>query len=129
MRKLYTVETVAANRSFYSFVDKTAAGERLEVFLTAIYNDSKAKNSLPVLWERHGYTPKRLCSYFVVDVYATDEKGNCRGKYNPTIDADGKLNFEWVLEVSEENRIKILNEIYRLATRPSVRKGLERDNG
>ena len=41
-------------------------------------------------------------------------QGRCSGKYNPTTN-DGKLNFEWLLEATEENQQKIIDEIYRRA--------------
>ena len=49
-----------------------------------------------------------------VQTYVTDRQGRCSGKYNPTT-KDGKLNFEWLLEATEENRQKIIDEIYRRA--------------
>ena len=124
VRKLYEVEKTAEKRWFYTFIDQTRAGETLTVSFTVMVDDPNSKNTLPALWQKHGYTKNRLSSYLCVDVYATQPDGSCYGKYNPQIGVNGKLNFAWVLEDTEENRNKILNEIYRLATRPSVGKGL-----
>lgn len=124
MRKLYKVEQPAELRWFYTFIDQTRAGETLAVSVVVVYDDPHSKSTLPALWYKHGYTKRRLSSYLCVDVYATQPDGSCYGKYNPQIGANGKLNFAWVLEDTEENRNKILDEIYRLATRPSVGKGL-----
>ena len=38
----------------------------------------------------------------------------CNGPAGPTT-KDGKLKFEWLLEATEENRQKIIDEIYRRA--------------
>ena len=51
-----------------------------------------------------------------ISVYVTDKDGNCYGRYNPhELPKSHKINFDWVLEGTEENRIKILEEIEILA--------------
>ena len=47
-------------------------------------------------------------------VYAYDKEGNCYGRYNPQILPHGtKINFDWILEATEENKERILNEIIK----------------
>ena len=91
-------------------------GETIVVELTNVFPDNSSKSSLPVLWKKHGYTKELLNSYISVDVYVTDKKGNCWGKYNPQIvKGQNKINFDYMLEVSRPNRSKILNAISKLA--------------
>lgn len=51
----------------------------------------------------------------MVEVFAIDKKGNCRGDYNPTEKENHKLNFEYVMEDTKENRSYILGVIENLA--------------
>ena len=66
------------------------------------------------MWKRKGFIDKEPETWWGVQTYVTDRQGRCSGKYNPTT-KDGKLNFEWLLEATEENRQKIIDEIYRRA--------------
>ena len=113
MINAYTAERITAGRTDYHFIGRTAAGETLLVTLIKC-EDSGGKNSLPALWYKHGYTSKRLATYWTVDTYATDEDGHCWGRYNPT-HKGGKLDFSWVLPATEENAASLLAEIVRRA--------------
>lgn len=53
--------------------------------------------------------------YYSITVYATDSKGNCWGRYNPQITADHKINYDYILEFTPENRKKIIDLIYKAA--------------
>lgn len=65
---------------------------------------------------KKGFIKERLKSYWHVTVYAYDKKGACCGRYNPQILPGGiKINFDWVLEATEENKERILNEIIKRA--------------
>ena len=60
-----------------------------------------------------------LETYWSVEVYVTDTEGTCWGRYNPQtkLSEDKKrlvINFDWMFEATEENKEKILNEVYRL---------------
>lgn len=76
--------------------------------------NTHGKHSLPAMWKRKGFIDKEPETWWGVQTYVTDRQGRCSGKYNPTT-KDGKLNFEWLLEATEENRQKIIDEIYRRA--------------
>ena len=56
-------------------------------------------------------------AYRELNIFEGENKdGNCYGRYNPQeLPKSHKINFDWVLYGSEENRIKILEEIERLA--------------
>lgn len=109
-----SVESLTAARTVYTFARSTAAGESLVVEFSRC-ESSNTCGDCARLWYKHGYTSRILPTYWVVSTYATDAYNNCRGRYNPTIGADCKLDFAWVLEATEENRVKLLNEIMRRA--------------
>lgn len=112
----YKIDKLAETRELYTFEEKNYKGEKIQVEFTKCIVDSNSKSSLPYLWFEKGYTDKLLDTYWSVDVFATEENGHCWGKYNPTIKkGEYKLNFKWVLEATEENKQKILNEIIKRA--------------
>lgn len=103
-------------RTRFNFSGLSAAGERITVDLSPITPDAHDRNSLPSLWYQHGFTKTLLPSYWVVDVYATEENGNCWGRYNPqVIPGQNKINFKWMLPATAENRDALLAEIVRRA--------------
>ena len=113
------IKKMGDHRFFYEFLEKNKKGEKIVVEVTECYSNCE-KDSLPFLWKEHGFTKKLYKSYLCADVYVTDEEGNCYRKYNPTVKPsdDGKryvINFDWMLEVSDENIEKILKEVNRLA--------------
>ena len=106
----YAIKKLAETRELYTFEDKNYKGEKIQVEFI------KSSGSLAQIWFEKGYTSKLLNTYWSVDVFATEENGHCWGKYNPTIKkGEHKLNFKWVLEATEENKQKILNEIIKRA--------------
>lgn len=123
---LYRSEMMSETRERITFLELNGKGkstpkvnkkgETIVVELTNVFPDNSSKSSLPVLWKNHGYTKELLNSYISVDVYVTDKKGNCWGKYNPQIvKGQNKINFDYMLEVSRPNRSKILDAITKLA--------------
>lgn len=119
MKKEYTSEMRSKTRSYHEFIEPNKKGEKIAFEFIKCEN-SGGKNSLPYIWKKNGYIDKELKTYWSVDVFATDTAG-CWGRYNTTekISDDGKrrvLNFDWVLEATEENKQKIIDEIYKRAT-------------
>lgn len=111
----YIVEHVDGEPfAWITFIRKSAAGEKIVVHLYEC-TDPGGAGSLPALWLKHGYTSERLSNWLNVDVYAIDSDGNQRGRYNPQITADHKIDFDWMLPASTENAKKILMEIARRA--------------
>ena len=93
-------------------------GEKIIFELSKCYYDNKNKNSLPKLWKKNGYTNHLYNSVIWADCEVIDKEGNCRRKYEPTTkeSEDGKrlvINFDWMLEVSEENEKIIFDEIIK----------------
>lgn len=111
----YTMEQTTETRRFYTFEETNKLGEKLVVEIGRCH--AEGKNSLPTLWYKHGWTKDLMTDYLVVNTYVTDTEGGCSGKYNPThkLDEDGKryvINFDWLFEPSDDNKDKVLNEIY-----------------
>ena len=118
------IEHITENRAFYTFDRPCDLGGALIVELTRCFPDS-----LMHLWRMHGYIDHDLDDYWFVKTYAYDAEGCCFGRYNPQLrmevqynkyDPDKatvlpKMNFEWVLAATEENKIRILEEICRRA--------------
>lgn len=101
-------------RKFYRFNDRNSKGERIKVEFVKVENDYK--EHLINVWYKKGFIKERLKSYWHVTVYVYDEKGACWGRYNPQILPGGtKINFDWVLEATEENKERILHEIIKRA--------------
>ena len=101
------------NNLWYEFINNK--GEKVEIEITKCFTDPRDKNSLPNIWKNSGFTKTLINNYLYVSTYVSigDE---CFSMYNPfVIKNNHKINFDWLLEVSDENIEKILNEIYRLA--------------
>lgn len=106
------VDNKYAYRELNIFEGENKNGERIDVELSRINSEcSSIMNS----WIKKGRIPKALPTWWSISVYATDKDGNCYGRYNPQELPNFNINFDWVLEGTEENRIKILEEIERLA--------------
>lgn len=108
-------------------------GEKISVeFDKSVTPEKLTKSNLMYIWVKEGYLPELLPSRWVVRVYAYEENGFCYGWYNPTIkeefyreyncerkDYEEKsrnvINFDWVLEATEQNAKKIFAEIFKMA--------------
>lgn len=83
-------------------------------------------NSLPYLWYKAGRTNRILESYIGCHTYIYDSENGCYGGYNVTEKYDGNrnvINFDWLLEDTEENRNKIIEaciELFESATGKSA---------
>ena len=98
------------------FKEKNHLNETLIIQINEVY-PPKCKNSLPVLWKKYGYTDKILDNYYILDVCAFDENGYEYHKYNPQIaksDGNRSINFDYMLEVSEANMYKLIDNVYAL---------------
>ena len=111
----YAIETMnpKGTRKFYCFNDRNSKGERIEIEFTKIENSHK--EHLINLWYKKGFIKEKLENYWHVAVHVYDKEGNCYGKYNPQISSGTKINFDWVLEATEENKERILHEIIKKA--------------
>lgn len=113
----YKLEIKESGIRWYTFAEKNKKGETLVVEVISCH--AEGKKSLPELWKKAGYTDIVMNDFLCVHTYVEDTEGNCYGKYNVTtkLSDDGKrnvINFDWLLEPTEENINKILDAIYNL---------------
>lgn len=118
MENKYTVEQMAEARWFYTFTDVNEKGEKLIIELQKC-EDNSSNKSLPKLWKKGGYIDRVLETYWCIETYVKDTEGNSFGMYNPQhkLSEDGKvmvINFDWMFEATEENKEKLINEVYKL---------------
>jgi len=118
MKNKYIIEQMAESRWFYTFTEANKKGEKLIIELSKC-EDNTSKNSLPKLWKQHGCIDRVLENYWSINTYVKDTEGNSYGMYNPQhkLTEDRKrevINFEWMFEATEENKEKLINEVYRL---------------
>lgn len=126
MRK-YTSEKRSESRTVYQFEELNSKGEKITFELTKCKSDG-SKGTMPYLWKKHKFIDQILKSWWSVDVCVTDSEGYSWIRYNPQIkpyqeiDSKGNvvqnrnvINFEWMLEATEENRDKIIAEIEKRA--------------
>lgn len=121
------IEKMGEHRTFYKFIEKNKLGEALTVEISETYPDNTSKHSLPNLWKEHGFTNKLYDSYLNIQCYVTDKVGTCWGKYNPTkkLSEDKRrnvINFDYMLEVSKENKKYLLDKIYKMFMKANNRK-------
>ena len=125
----YTFEQSTPNTTWITFKEKNKRCEELTIELT-LCTDLDSKNSLPKLWYKNGYTERVLDTYWSVNTYVKDSEGRSWGKYNPQTkrSEDGKriiINFDWMMEATEENRNKIINEVYRIFSEATGKSATE----
>ena len=125
----YTVKQSAPTSYWITFNEKNKKGEELTIELL-LCADSDSKNSLPKLWYKNGYTERVLDTYWSVNTYVKDSEGRSWGKYNPQTkrSEDGKrmvINFDWMMEATEENKNKIINEVYRIFSEATGKSATE----
>lgn len=101
-----------------TFSTTTKNGETLLIEINKGEDDG-SKHSLMSMWVKKNKLEKALPTWWNVDTYTTDTNGNCYGcMYNPTVKRGGAgyvIGFDWMLEATEENMLKLINEIAREA--------------
>ncbi len=100
-----------------TFSARSARGEEIVVDFSRSVNDH-GRYALPRRWREAGLIDREPETWWSVTVYAEDEEGNCRGRYNPTEKPGGYgrvWDFEWLMEATEENLEKLSREIERRA--------------
>lgn len=98
------------NDLIFSFTSKY--GFCFKIYISKIVVDYSQKNRIENLWYKKGYIKEKIPTWIHCDVYACDPYDNCYGICNPT-EKNGKIDFNWLLEYTDENVSKIINEVYR----------------
>ena len=125
MMKYEIEEPKGFGSTWIKVIGKNAKQETMTIEIVHCENPG-GKNSLPYLWYKNGWTDKVMESYINCHTYVHDSEGGCYGGYNVTEKYDGKrnvINFDWLLEDTEENRKKIIEaciELFESATGKSA---------
>ena len=110
---------MAGTRWFLRFADTNKKGETLIIELSKCEDDKDYKKSLPKLWKKGGYIDRVLETHWSIETYVEDSEGRSWGMYNPQhkLSDDKKrmvIDFDWMFEATEENKEKLINEVYRI---------------
>ena len=122
----YTI-TRCNNDDWVKVNGKNAKGETLEIQICHMKN-SASPSSIMNTWYREGYIDTILDTYLICHTYVLDSEGNGFMGYDITskLSEDGKrhvINFEWLLEDTPENMIKIIEaciDLFKSATGKSA---------
>lgn len=104
----FTSEKRSRTRTVISFNEPNSKGEKIDCEIDIIAND--CDNSIVNTWYEHGWIEHPFMNYINMNTYITNKDGDCRGRYNPTITKDGKVNFDWVLNATQSNLDKLMKE-------------------
>ena len=107
-------------------IDTNERGETLLVNIHQCEMDFDHKYGLGYLWKRDGRIDGSFKTWWHIDCYVHSPKKCCFAGYNPQEmtykskpDRDGHvcvrgvIDFDWLLEDTDKNLERILNEIYR----------------
>lgn len=125
MMKYEIEEPKGFGSTWIKVIGKNAKQETMTIEIVHCENPG-GKNSLPYLWYKEGLTDKVMETYIGCHTYVYDSENGCYGGYNVTEKYDGKrnvINFDWLLEDTEENRKKIIEaciELFESATGKSA---------
>lgn len=110
---------------YYTLPGISSMGGKVQVAASiskcACTGSSHDKHCLSYMWYKRGSTETILKTWWHIAVYAYEDDGvTCWGRFNPTVkpatDYTGQvLDFDWVLEATEDNLELILQEVARLA--------------
>lgn len=112
----YEIEKRNFISTWVHVIGKNAKQETMLIEIIHCENPG-GNNSLPYLWYKEGWTDKVMKTYIGCNTYVYDSENGCYGGYNVTEKYDGKrnvINFDWLLEDTEENRKKIIEACIEL---------------
>lgn len=112
----YEIEERKYGSTWIHVIGENAKKERMTIEIVHCTNPG-GKNSLPYAWHNNGWTNKVMKTWIGCNTYVHDSEGNCYGGYNVTEIYDGKrnvINFDWMLEDTRENMIKIVEACMKL---------------
>lgn len=109
--KITNIQRMAPTRFF---IDVKPVREDKEFCIEVNFCEAKEKNSIPELWYKAGYTDKILNRYICMTTYCTDKNDNCTGHFNPQTNNRHKIDFDYMLESTEENLNKLIDASVRM---------------
>lgn len=118
MKVYINAEKASENNLLFKCDQLTNDNEKLVIEFIRVLKDDG--NSVINQWLKNGSLNKCLDSYWYVKTYVTDQLGNCLERYNPIVKSNNRIDFNWIMEASENNRFMILNEIMKRAYGPEA---------
>lgn len=112
----YEIEKRDFGSTWIHVIGKNAKQETMTIEIVGCKNPG-GNNSLPYLWHKEGWTDRVMETYIDCNTFVYDSENGCYGGYNATEKYDGKrnvINFDWLLEDTEENRKKIIEACIKL---------------
>lgn len=89
-------------------------GENFVIEVNINDHDRKCKNDLANLWVKNGYVNSFLPTTIHIRTYYTTEDGRCYGRYNIQLKQNYKINFDYMLEATQENINYLVSECIKL---------------
>lgn len=99
-------------RKAVRFNKPNSKGETLYVEIQRC--EGHGPRSLPHLWFKNGFTDKEINKYLICSNEVFNKAGEFyRRGYNPQSSENHQINFEWLLEDTDENVQKLIDEVAR----------------
>lgn len=98
--------------SWYESTCPNHKGESLTVEVDTIDGGDGHDGWLLTEWAERGYI-KHMASAWNTNVYVREPDGKTTQAYNPQIKQSGEIDFGWILERTEANRLALLVEILK----------------
>lgn len=86
-------------------------GERILLW----FYRQKRENSFMDNWVKNGYLKQPIEEFWWVEAYTYDQLGYCWNRFNPMLNENYQINFDNILEATEENLYKLINKSIELA--------------
>lgn len=83
-------------------------GNNFIVELTKSETDPGRRGDLMTTWKKRGFIFEILPTFWSVNTYFTDVNGNCYGWYNIQVTEEHRINFDAVMEATEENAAHLI---------------------
>lgn len=109
----------------------TCNGNKLLIEISKTHHDPNFKRGLMHLWLKEGVVRKFMTTTLHLQTYYYDDHGNCIGRYNPQVKYGTKfntVNFDYLLEATEENELFLIKEVLRLANQAELENGRKENN-
>lgn len=100
------------SHSWYESTCPNHNGEALTVEVDTIDGGDGHDGWLLTEWAKRGYI-KHMASAWNTNVWVRTPDGETTQRYNPQIKPNGEIEFEWILERTEANRLALLVEILK----------------
>lgn len=100
------------SHSWYESTCPNAKGEALTVEVDTIDGGDGHDGWLLTEWAKRGYI-KHMASAWNTNVWIRTPDGETTQRYNPQIKPSGEIEFSWILERTEANRLSLLVEILK----------------